>query len=241
LISLKRFSAEALIDSGITSLTVSTTGFDPAMYQRVYRSKMHQTVYDNIITFARANNARGRPVKFVISLRIDRPLSVVMRDKKFQAVAELVGPEHIDCNVYFDDWAGKVKASDLTGTMRIRNAGIARKMSFALRRPRVSPCTELYSGPVVYWDGKVGACGCRDVDARELIIGNLNDAHLAEIWFGRELERLRQDFMSNRVPQICRKCSHYNNVSYLYRPSNKPILDHYLSRACAADVAPSGQ
>ena len=70
---------------------------------------------------------------------------------------------------------------------------------------------------MVYWDGKVGACGCRDVNARELIIGDLNAQHLKDIWFGGEIQKLRDEFLSPKIKNICATCTHYNNLSPYFR------------------------
>ena len=46
---------------------------------------------------------------------------------------------------------------------------------------RISPCFEYFNGPMVYWNGDVGICGCRDIDAKELIIGNLKNTSIKSI------------------------------------------------------------
>lgn len=230
MIRLARFSPEALIDAGLTTLEVSTTGFDAEMYQRVYRSKMHDKVYKAIVAFARANNARGRPVNFRSAMRVDRPRDEVQSMERHKVIEDLVGPENIGINYFFDNWAGKIKAEDLTGTMALRGDGLRNRIRLNLRRPRISACTEMYSGPMVYWDGRVGACACRDVNASELIIGNVNERPLADIWFGAEVQKLRDEFLTSKVPNICRGCTHYNNLSHLLRKSSAEVLQKALAR-----------
>jgi radical SAM protein with 4Fe4S-binding SPASM domain len=230
MILLPRTGAEALIDAGITTLEVSTSGFDPGMYRRVYRSKMHDKVYKAIIDFAEANNARGRPVRFRIAMRIDRPRAEVVSTDRYKRIDELVGSENITINQFFDNWAGKIRQADLTGTMTLRGQAARDKLLMHLRRPRISACTEMYSGPMVYWDGRVGACACRDVNASELIIGNVNERHLADIWFGPEIQKLRDEFLTGNVRDICRACTHYNNLSHLLRKSSADVLQKALAR-----------
>ncbi|MGE5538433.1 MAG: radical SAM/SPASM domain-containing protein [Gemmatimonas sp.] len=210
MISLARFTAAALVASGLDSLVVSTSGFDEAMYRRVYRSKMYRKVFQNIQDFAKANNAAGRPVDFKIDMRIDRPIREVMRTPDYRTIANLVGAENIGFKRRYDNWAGKIAQRDLSGTMKLR-----RRPSF--RRPRISPCSELYTGPIVYWDGRVGACGCRDVNASELIIGDASKQHLGDIWFGEEIKKLRREFLTPAVKDICKQCTHYCNLSNFLR------------------------
>lgn len=210
MISLKRFGAEQLVASGLTGLVVSMSGFDEAMYRRVYRSKMYPKVLENIKAFARANNKAGRPVDFAIDMRVDRPLLEVFASDDYKEVADLVGAESIGVKFAYDNWAGKVSQDELLGTMRLRKPP-------HFRRPRISPCTEMYSGPMIYWDGKVGACGCRDVNASELIVGDANKSHIADIWFGEQIRQLREEFLTPKVRDICKQCTHYNNLSLYLR------------------------
>jgi MoaA/NifB/PqqE/SkfB family radical SAM enzyme len=210
MISLGRFKAENLVHSGLGSLVVSTSGFDEAMYRRVYRSKMYPKVLRNIKDFAVANNAAGRPVRFSIDMRIDRPLKAVQATDDYKAVAALVGVENIGFKRRYDDWGGKIKQDELSGTMKLRSRP-------SIRRPRISPCSELYTGPIIYWDGRVGACGCRDVNASELIIGDVRQENLIDIWLGEEIKKLRQEFLTPAVKDICKNCTHYCNLSNFLR------------------------
>lgn len=230
LIRLEQITPSALIDAGLTDLDVSTTGFDPEMYLRVYRSKMYPKVLRNIIDFAKENNKRGRPVRFRVAMRIDRPFSEIAGSSDYMEVAELVGNENIGANFSFDNWGGKISQQNLTGTMRLRGGSIGESWLNIVRNPRISPCTMLYGGPQVFWDGKVGGCGCRDVNASELIIGNINDRHIGDIVLGEEIKQLRRSFLNGSTPNICQKCTLYSNVSSLYCRLNKPLLDDMVNR-----------
>jgi len=210
MISLNRWGARALVGSGLSHLVVSTSGFDEEMYQRVYRSKMYKQVFRHIKEFAVENRAAGGPVDVTIDMRIDRPLAEVQASRDYQEVSHLIGADRMGVKFRYDSWAGKIQQSELTGTMRLRS-------NADLRFPRISACSQMYRGPAVYWDGKVGACACRDVDARELLIGDVNTQHLGEIWFGQELRKLREEFLTDRCRQICQGCSHYSNLSVYLR------------------------
>lgn len=225
LISLKKTGAEALVESGLTDLSISIGGFDREMYKRVYRSGQYERVFNNIKELAELNNSAGRPIRIGISMRIDRPISEVAAMNDYKAVADLLGEENIFANAYFDDWSGRIKQDDLSGTMRLRSGSFIHKTMFSLRRPRISPCSEMFSGPMIYWNGKVGACGCRDVNADQLIIGDIGSEHLGRIWFGREIKELRAEFLGPCGKDICRECSHYNNLAIYLRPDRRDELE----------------
>jgi hypothetical protein len=173
------------------------------MYKRVYRSPMYGQMLENVKRFAAANNAAGRPVDFTIDMRVDRPAEEVFRFPDYQDVARVVGEERIGLKFRYDNWAGLITPDQLSGNMRLRHP----------LNVKPAPCSELYTGPIVYWDGKVGACGCRDVNASELIIGDATKDTLQTIWFGAEIQRLRDEFTTDRVKPICQSCTHYNSVA----------------------------
>lgn len=206
LISMQRFGASRLIDAGITQIIVSMSGPDDAMYRRVYRSKMYPKVLANIMAFAAENDRRGKPVSFSVDMRIDRPLSEVVELPDYKLLASALGPSNIGVKYRYDNWAGKISQGDLSGTMKLRRRP-------SLRRPRISPCSALYWSPMVYWDGRVGACACRDVNAEALIIGNAYQSSLTDIWQGEALAKMRRDFLTPACPAICKGCTHYNNLS----------------------------
>lgn len=204
-----RVGIEELVDSGLTSLSVSTSGFDEAMYERVYRSNQFEQMIENVKEFARANNQRNRPVRFSVNMRVDDRVNQVTKNPVFKEIESLVGGDRINIKLRYDNWAGKIKQSDLSGKMQLRGS------KFGYRR--VSACSQLYGGLVIYWDGKVGACAARDVDARELIVGDATKVPIAEIWQGREIQKLREEFLTPRIKSICNTCTHYTNGSELLR------------------------
>ena len=160
-------------------------------------------ILENVKRFASANNAAGRPVDFQIDMRVDRPVADVFASADYADVAALVGADRISVKFRYDNWAGLITPDQLSGTMRLRKPLAAKP----------APCSELYTGPIVYWDGTVGACGCRDVDAKELVIGDAKRDHLGTIWFGEEIRRLRREFTTDRIKPICQSCTHYNSVA----------------------------
>jgi MoaA/NifB/PqqE/SkfB family radical SAM enzyme len=206
MISMHLHSPRKVIEGGLTKLYVSMSGFDEDMYKRVYRSTQYKRVMNNLRDFIAVNKELGEPVHITIGMRCDRPITEVTNYPDYKEIAGLIGDDHIDFNVRFDNWAGLIKPKDLSGTMKIR------KPSGPLRW-RISPCAEMYDGPMVYSNGLVGACGCRDVDANQLIIGDARTQHIADIWQGEALKKLRAEFLTDKIQPICKNCTHYYNLT----------------------------
>ena len=68
------------------------------------------------------------------------------------------------------------------------------------------PCAFLWSTPSVLWDGRVSAC-CRDFHG-ELIMGNVLEESLLDIWHGEKYESLRRKHLSGDVSDVplCNEC-----------------------------------
>ena len=213
MISLDRIGLQNLLTSGISGIIVSTSGFDDHMYKRVYRSDMYRQRFENVKRFAIANNALGRPVDFQIDMRVDRPAAEVCAFSHYREISDLVGVQNIGMKFRYDNWAGTITPDQLSGNMQLRET----------TRTKPNPCSELYSGPMVYWDGRVGGCGCRDLNASELIIGNLTESHLADVWFGSEIRRLRAEFTTDNIKPICQSCTHYNSVAVMLMKKDRLI------------------
>ena len=69
------------------------------------------------------------------------------------------------------------------------------------------PCPYLWHFIFILWDGDVVPC-CLDYNG-ESVAGNVNHSTLKEIWFGKNLENLRQKHLNNQIQTIpqCKRCS----------------------------------
>ena len=73
---------------------------------------------------------------------------------------------------------------------------------------------------VVFSNGRVGACACRDLNAdSQLVLGQVGESSIRAMWVGDKMRKLVGDWRRrNRVPDICRRCSLYTYVAILLRP-----------------------
>lgn len=72
--------------------------------------------------------------------------------------------------------------------------------------PRLKNCPEVFNKMMINWDGKVSAC-CADYD-NFMVVGDLNDQTIKEIWLGEEMEKYRKLIVNNehwKLP-ICKDC-----------------------------------
>lgn len=200
---LHRFDLDEFFDAGFTWISVSTTLSGRDKYLEFFGVDKYEPMLDNLTRLLRENRRRGGPLHIDVSIKpTNEPLSAIVAHPDLAMVSGLAG-EDLGAKVraqgfYVDDWLGAVQLPP-----------------YLKKRPlyprAFRPCRLLYAGLMVYSNGRVGACSCRDFEASsELILGHVDDRPLAAMWSGSTIARLRSAWRRrNEVPEICRSCRHY--------------------------------
>lgn len=204
-ILLDKHGVQDILDSGLTSITISTAAFDQRTYERIYRSKAYHRVRRNVLDLCTLNAVRRHPVAITIALRADRPLEQVLADPDFQSILAL--KPSIDFTWSFTSAGGRITAELLPAAMKLRPL-----------RPKRESCVQLFNGPIVLPAGDVLACSCvAAMDAiPDLLIGNVLDDDLCAIWSNTKMAALRASFGTSDLNNTCAKCDMYRNLE-LYR------------------------
>jgi radical SAM protein with 4Fe4S-binding SPASM domain len=200
-ILLDQHGIDEVLASGLTSITISTSGFDEVSYRRLYRSSAYQRFRRNVLALVERNRDLPAPLTITIGLRTDRPLDEVMKDPDFQPILAY-GPD-IDFTWSFTSAGGRITREALPQGMRLR-----------VVTSRKQTCVQLYNGPIVLPDGTVMACSCvAAMDAvSDLGIGNVLEADLSEIWRNDRMRRLRESFAAGNLNQTCAGCDMYRGL-----------------------------
>ena len=228
-IGLHKLGAAKLVASGISKIFISTAGFERTSYEEIYRVKDYDRMRGNVLDLLRENRKAGSPVEVVIGFRTNRSLEAVMSDPDFQEI-RAYAPE-IDFGFAFDDWMGRIHFDELP-------------QGFVKREPQAptESCAWLYDGPIVFTNGDLGLCGCRDVEAKsELVVGNIMKKPLREIWTSPEVKRVRARFETPDKPDICRSCTMYRNLDNLrtFKGLERTRLTRSRLRASRCQTGPS--
>jgi radical SAM protein with 4Fe4S-binding SPASM domain len=188
---LNEANAKKLLPLEVDAIIVSIDGTNPDTYAKIRVGGALEKVEANVI---RLIELRGSDKLPRICLRIIRMQETEVEIADFMdrwtpilSAGDLL---HIQP---FQDWAEKVADRSVSGGDR-EPAGSR------------SPCRMLWRNLSVHADGKVSAC-CHDSED-ELIIGNVEDEDLHEIWHGDKLNFLRKLHMENNLDgiPICQKC-----------------------------------
>jgi radical SAM protein with 4Fe4S-binding SPASM domain len=211
-ILLDKHGITEVLTSGLTSIMISTSGFDKESYKRIYRSPAYERMKDNVTRLVAENARLGSPVNISICLRTDRPLELVMKDPDFQPI--LAHRPTVDFAWSYRSVGGRITREMLPDSMQFRKVSAKKE-----------PCGSLYNGAMVLTDGTVVACACiAAMDAvPDLRIGNVLEQDLLEIYRGQAMHDLRNQFRKGgELNQTCARCDAYQDCE-LYRTSEGRI------------------
>ena len=179
---------------------VSWGGFDADTWNTIMGVAKFEPARDAVLAFLAIKRRTGSKIPFTLALRCPESACVgelwdtiaAARDEGLVEIAAM--PD-------YDSWAGAIAPDDL------RRVGL---------RPRTMPykrgaCELLFTKPVVLANGDVNACACRDVEA-ELVVGNVHEQPLAEIWAGRGIDAIIEAHERGEYPDVCRRCTYFVSV-----------------------------
>ena len=205
-ILLDKHGITEVLTSGLTSIMISTSGFEKESYKRIYRSPAYERMKENVTHLVEENARLGSPVHISICLRTDRPLADVMRDPDFQPILD--HKPTVDFAWSYRSVGGRITREALPDEMQFRKVP-----------PKKETCGSLYNGAMVLVDGTVVACACiAAMDAvPDLKIGNVLENDLLEIYASELTRQLREQFRNpGTLNSTCANCDAYQDCE-LYR------------------------
>ena len=207
-ILLDKTGIKDFLTSGLTHLMISLAMFEKDLYQKIYRTKQYDRMRNNVIELLKLNDELGNPVDITLAFRTNMSLKETLNLPDYQEMKKY--KHKIDFNTDYDTWLGEIKKEDLLEGMQIR----------PLSSKDNEPCILFYEGPIIFSDGRVGLCSCRDYNAdSELVIGDVKNEKILDIWHSDRLKNLKDRFYKGDFPELCNKCTHYVNLD-LYRTKN---------------------
>lgn len=181
-----------LAESGLTNIGVDLDGFSQETYGQVRVGGDFETAKQGIEKLYAYVRERGLTVRVELAYQVvsginERDLDPFVdwcnaNDYEFKIV-----PMH--------DWAGlrdDISASDLPGMAAVHHTD------------RRTPCSFLWNGFTVYWDGRVPLCFC-DANLHECL-GDVSEQSIQEIWTGA-CRNKRRAHVRGRIEGLCADCA----------------------------------
>ena len=186
-----------------TWVGVSITLSGPESNRKFFGVDQYEKALLNLKKLRRT--VREKQARFFVGIGLkptDEAEDEILSHPDFIEVNELAGGgliEQVRQRTFFvDDWLGAVQLP-----------------AYLKKRPlyprAFRPCSILYNRMMVFSNGKVSACSCRDFEATsELILGDIRNDHIVDLWQGDRLAAIRRDWrLKNKVPDICKSCRNY--------------------------------
>jgi radical SAM protein with 4Fe4S-binding SPASM domain len=189
--------SRALVRSGLAVISFSIDGEDPESYAAVDTGGKFDRAVDGVRTFMRARRELGRRTPFaVVQKLVPRPDP---GEAERSALLDL-GADYLKV-AGFHGWAGEFSRE---GRELVPGGAEDDERASAL----YAPCTNIWSGISVFWDGRVAPC-CMDMEG-EYPVGDVREDPLLEIWNNERMTRLRRALVERRHEQedLCRDCAY---------------------------------
>jgi MoaA/NifB/PqqE/SkfB family radical SAM enzyme len=185
------------------NMIISLPGFDKAMFERVYNIKWDDAILYGIEELLQANRERNHPIRITFSFQPDR--AGVLQEPNFTShILPYIDKEDaVMIGLLRDNWCGQIEQKQLSGDMVL------------MRRLKVRriPCEIMLDRHVdILVNGDVRMCGCtygREGKHDDLVIGNIQNDSLSDLWFGPGPAQLCERYFASDPPVPCRKCAMY--------------------------------
>jgi len=211
LIALNKFNISDFLLSGLDEINVSICIASREMYKRIFGVDKYNSVIKNLENLLIENQRLGDKVKVVVHVKPEKPYETTTSSPDYQHLSNLYGKELFHIDLEYDNWTGFITKDHIPRKNKLKKIS---NMS--------EPCQELYNGAIVFTNGDVGLCWRRDFEAK-LVIGNINQNSLEDIWKGKKTRTIRENWLKNNIPDICRNCSAYERLALFLASSRDKI------------------
>lgn len=203
---LNREMARGIIEAQLRRLSFSFDGYQAEEYQKVRVGAKFDLVVNNIKEILKLRKKMNSKYPKIVLEFIDLPHSQIADKQKRRSFLQQFIKLGLDQVVVkkMHNWAG------FTGPIK--------------KQHKVIPCTFLWNGMLVLWNGTVMPCAQDFFEYYPL--ENVRDKSLKEIWNGERLVSLRKKHLTGNIGDIqtCRNCDR------IYRKTFLGIPSEYLSQ-----------
>jgi len=210
-------NVEKILESGISKLFISVSDFEETSYKRIFRVDKYHEVLEGIRLLITRSNEMKNSIEVFLNVRTNKnSREVLSSDDYKRIIAPLFDRDHIAISRWFDSWCGQIQEENLLNNMYMKPDPHIRSL----------PCERtFYLG--ILPDGYVRACPCRfgrKGTHDELIVGNIAENSLEQIWAGRKMREIRESFLENELPEVCGNCNDYTYPSLKQYTLKKTLI-----------------
>jgi MoaA/NifB/PqqE/SkfB family radical SAM enzyme len=198
---------QQFIVESIDWLGLSIGGLDAPSYERMYGVDRFEKARAAVHSACDLKGSHNPSMQIHLAFRADRPLRELQDDPKMDPFRRPEIDRIAGGNEYLN-WGGLVTEDDLPPGARLLPADDPDRFVPAAKK---NPCFLFFFEPTVTSSGMVTVCGCQDAEAQELILGDIRQEHLADMWAGPTFRQFKEAFGTDHLPEICRCCTLYQD------------------------------
>ena len=185
---------DSLLETELDDLILSIDGSSKEMYERMRVGGTFEKTVEIATKFLekKKDMKKEKPyvrVQIIRTKETEKEITDYL--KKWLPLADTVYAHNLDGMV---PWLGNVMMT---------NDEVKKKNANRL------PCTQLWKVINVFWNGTVSCC-CHDA-LGDMVLGNLKDSTLKELWHSERAEMFRQRHLNNDLDgTICKSCTEWD-------------------------------
>ena len=202
-LSLKDFNPEAMVDSGLDILIVSTDGASEETYLKYRWGGNFSLVLENIKQLVGMKKKMKKPNPYILMKFITFPHNLHEQEEFKQLAKTLEVNDALFSPPYYIEFLLNNYLENLTPD----------QVSQVLNRPKppkMRTCYWPWSAVNINWDGSISVCCARNSYHQEFDLGNINDTDFKEVWFGPVYSEIRKVFYGiepqDRRARACWHC-----------------------------------
>lgn len=181
-------------------LRISLGGLSEEEFRKIMGRNGFEFVWKNIQHLIQLKTSLNPTAHLRIALRTSKNAWVgsrwdYLQDQEKQGYLSLEMPRH------FDTWGERIDPERLKTHQLPQFVPSAKK----------GPCVFLYTKPICLADGRVSACGCRDMEG-DLLIGDLKTSSLKSIWLGKTRNQFVNNQKNGQYDSICAGCDNFQSL-----------------------------
>jgi hypothetical protein len=221
-IALGNHDIKRLLHTGIDHIFISFPGFDANVYRDVFGVNAFASFQRSIELLLESHKKETSNIRITFEPRSCLSLDEIKQAPFYKEFVKYFIGDKINIGqptVFFDDWCGTIKNSDLIEGMKLEKKAL---MTFPFTK-RTFFCSHILN-PGIMVEGDVRLCNCR-YDVRkghqdELYIGDIHDyISLRECFKENELKirNMLTNFYQGIIPKACSYCPNYLPVKFSLR------------------------
>jgi len=191
---LDREKADKLLKSRISNISFAFDGFNKRMYEKARRGADFEKTLNNILNFLRMKKERRLKKPFTVLSMLELNVGEYTREERdlfFKKFENLIDDIHIR---EVSSWGSLFKDTEDFTCKRFRGEYV--------------PCGRLWNTLGITWNGDVIPCTYHM--NHDYVVGNINDASIADIWNSPKLMKLRQAMLEGNyleLSPVCENCT----------------------------------